>query len=89
MTILEAMACGTVIITSNVTSLPEVAGNAAILVNPTDIPAMVKAVGHLMEEPSYRKSLVERGLARIKLFTWEKTAEKVAEVYEKVLNTKL
>lgn len=88
MTILEAMACGTVVITSNVTSLPEVAGEAAILVDPTDVPAMVKAVYRLQEEPSYRKSLVERGLERVKLFTWEKTAEQVAETYEKILEAK-
>ncbi|GAA6615449.1 glycosyltransferase family 4 protein [Scytonema sp. NUACC26] len=85
-TILEAMACGTAVITSNITSLPEVAGDAAIMVDPTDILAMVKAVCRLQEEPSYRKSLVEAGLARAKLFSWEKTAEKVAQVYEKILN---
>lgn len=84
-TILEAMACGTVVITSNVTSLPEVAGDAAILVAPNDVTTMVKAVGELLEKPLYRKSLVERGLARVKMFTWEKTAEQVATLYEKLL----
>ncbi|MGI2905514.1 glycosyltransferase family 4 protein [Tolypothrix sp. VBCCA 56010] len=85
MTILEAMACGTAVITSNVTSLPEVAGDAAILVNPTDVLAIAKAVRHLYEDSSYRQSLVEQGLARVKLFSWEQTAEKVAQVYEKVI----
>ncbi len=86
MTILEAMACGTAVITSNVTSLPEVAGDAAILVAPTDIPAMVQAVCRLIREHSYRDSLVELGLVRAKLFTWERTAEQVAEIYENTLD---
>jgi glycosyltransferase involved in cell wall biosynthesis len=84
-TILEAMACGTVVITSKVTSLPEVAGDAAILVEPTDVTAIVKAIDSLLEESSHRKLLVERGLARAKIFSWEKTAEEIAQVYEKVL----
>lgn len=86
MTIIEAMACGTAVITSNVTSLPEVAGDAAILVSPIDVPAMVQAVCHLFEDKSYRQSLVEKGLVRSKLFTWEKTAEQIAEIYEKNLH---
>ncbi|MFN6571199.1 glycosyltransferase family 1 protein [Dendronalium sp. ChiSLP03b] len=85
MTILEAMACGTPVITSNVTSLPEVAGNAAILVEPLDVQAMVKAVCCLLEDSIYRQSLIEAGLARVKPFTWENTAEQIATVYETML----
>ncbi|OUL26025.1 glycosyl transferase group 1 [Nostoc sp. RF31YmG] len=85
MTVIEAMACGTAVITSNVTSLPEVAGDAAILVAPTDIDAIVQAVYRLFEEKSYLNSLVERGLVRSQLFTWEKTAEQIAKIYEKTL----
>jgi glycosyltransferase involved in cell wall biosynthesis len=85
MTILEAMACGTLVITSNVTSLPEVAGNAAILVDPMDVQEMVKAVCRLLEQPNYRKSLIEAGLDRVKPFTWENTAEQIATVYETML----
>lgn len=86
MTVIEAMACGTAVISSNVTSLPEVAGDAAILVEPTDISAIVQAVYRIFEEKSYRNSLVERGLNRSQLFTWEKTAEQIATIYEKTLN---
>ncbi|WP_414544541.1 glycosyltransferase family 4 protein [Nostoc sp. CCY0012] len=85
MTVIEAMACGTPVITSNVTSLPEVAGNAAILVDPVDIQEIVKAVCRLMEDTTYRNSLIEAGLVRAKPFTWENTAEQVAAVYEKIL----
>jgi glycosyltransferase involved in cell wall biosynthesis len=88
LTILEAMACGTAVVTSNVTSLPEVAGDAAILVNPLDVRAIVEAVSHLYENHSDRKTLIEKGLARTKDFTWEKTAEKVAIVYEENLTAK-
>ncbi len=84
MTVLEAMACGTPVITSNVSSLPEVAGDAAILVDPMDVQAIVKALCHLQNHPAYREELRNKGLARAKLFTWEMIAEQVAKVYEKV-----
>lgn len=85
MTVIEAMACGTAVITANVTSLPEVAGDAAILVAPTDISAIVQAVCRLIEDKSYLNMLVERGLTRAEAFTWEKTADQIATIYEKIL----
>lgn len=88
MTILEAMACGTPVITSNVSALPEVAGDAAVLIDPMDVQAIVKAVYRLQDDSTYRKWLIEQGLARVKLFTWEMTAEQIAEVYEKATEWK-
>lgn len=85
LTILEAMACGTPVITSNVTSLPEVAGDAAILVEPTDIKAIAAAISRLQAKPQDRQLLRDRGLGRVKQFSWFKTAERVARVYEQVL----
>lgn len=85
MTVLEAMACGTPVITSNVTSLPEVAGDAAIMVEPTDINAIVEAVHHLQNDVEYRTSLRQKGLERVRAFTWETTAEQVAQVYESLM----
>lgn len=85
LTILEAMACGTPVITSNVSSLPEVAGDAAILVEPMDTQAIAEAVYRLQKDRIYRQLLVEQGLARVKLFMWEKTAQQVAKSYERVL----
>ncbi|KST64269.1 glycosyltransferase family 4 protein [Mastigocoleus testarum] len=86
MTILEAMSCGTPAIASNVSSLPEVAGDAAILVDPLNIQQIVEAVCRLHEEPELRQSLIDKGLARAKKFTWEKTAEQVTEIYANVVN---
>lgn len=86
MTLLEAMACGTPVITSNVTSLPEVAGDAGIIVNPTDVEQIVEAVCRLQNDDEYRKLLIDKGFNRVKLFTWEKTAEQVAKIYSSYLN---
>jgi glycosyltransferase involved in cell wall biosynthesis len=86
MTVLEAMACGTPVITSNVSSLPEVTGDAAVLVAPTDVPAMVKAVCRFQNDSVYRQGLSSKGLARAKLFTWEATAEQIATGYEKLVD---
>jgi glycosyltransferase involved in cell wall biosynthesis len=85
LTVLEAMACGTAVVTANVSSLPEVAGDAAILVDPLDNGAIAAAVQQLYEDPSYCQELVRRGLERAKQFTWENTAEQVARVYEAVV----
>jgi glycosyltransferase involved in cell wall biosynthesis len=86
LTILEAMACGTPVITAKVSSLPEVAGDAAILVDPMDVQAIADAVSLLQNDPILRKGLTEKGLTRASLFTWEKTAEQVALVYEQLMN---
>ena len=86
MTLLEAMACGTPVITSNVTSLPEVAGDAGIIVNPTDVEAIVEAVLRLQNDAEYCKSLIDKGFDRVKLFSWEKTADRVAKIYSSYLN---
>jgi glycosyltransferase involved in cell wall biosynthesis len=82
LTILEAMACGTPVITANVSSLPEVADDAAILLDPIDVDGMVAAVCRLQQDSSYRQSLIEKGLRRASLFSWRKTAEKTALIYE-------
>lgn len=86
LTIVEAMACGLPVITSNISALPEVAGDAAVLVNPTDVEAISVAVCQIYQDADYRQALVERGLARVKLFSWKNTAEQVAQVYEKICN---
>ncbi|MDF9435627.1 glycosyltransferase family 4 protein [Chromohalobacter israelensis] len=84
--VLEAMACGTPVITSNVTSLPEVAGNAAILINPTDTNELIEAIERLENNPDLRNELVAKGYERVSLFTWEKTAQKVQEVLDSARN---
>jgi glycosyltransferase involved in cell wall biosynthesis len=88
LTVLEAMACGTPTITSNVSSIPEVAGDAAVLVDPTDVVAITEAVLRINRDPAFRQDLIDRGLARVKEFSWKKTAEQTAQLYEQVVKSK-
>jgi len=76
--ILEAFACGCPVVTSNLSSLAEVAGNAAILVDPYDVSSITDGIEKALKGP---KGLIEKGLARIKDFSWEKTALKTLAVY--------
>jgi glycosyltransferase involved in cell wall biosynthesis len=85
LTILEAMACGTPVISANVSSLPEVAGDAAILVDPLDVKAIADAVWSLQRDVELRQSYVEKGLARTKQFSWKSSTEKVVQVYESLI----
>jgi glycosyltransferase involved in cell wall biosynthesis len=82
--ILEAMACGTPVITSSISSLPEVAGDAALLVDPTDTKALAFALQRLVKDSSLREDLSRRGLQRSGLFTWRQSAEKTLTVYWRV-----
>ena len=88
LTVLEAMACGTPTITANVSSIPEVAGNAAVLVEPTDVDAITQAVLRIDGDAIFRQDLIDKGLARVREFTWRKTAEKTANLYEQVIQAR-
>jgi len=79
--ILEAMACGTPVITSNTSSMPEVAGEGAILIDPRDEQAIAKAIIHLEEDAEYYERQVAYGLERVKKFSWENTAKSTLEIY--------
>ena len=81
---LEAMACGTPVITSNVTSLPEVIGDAGIMVSPEDAEAIASVTQRLIDNPSEKDRLIQAGLQRVKTFTWPAAAETVAKVYEAI-----
>jgi glycosyltransferase involved in cell wall biosynthesis len=81
--VLEAMACGTPVVTYRTTSLPEVAGDAAILLDPPVSPdALASSIVRLDEDADLRRSLIERGLARVARFDWRSTAAVTAGVYE-------
>jgi glycosyltransferase involved in cell wall biosynthesis len=82
--VLEACSCGVPVIASNTTSLLEVAGDAALLVDPESPQAIAKAMKQMMEKPVLRRRYIQRGLKRAKLFTWEKTARLTLNVYERV-----
>jgi len=80
--LLEAMACGTPSMTSTTSSLPEVAGDAALLVPPTDVAAIADALTRLVTDSALRADLARRGRARALQFTWERTAELMWEEYD-------
>ncbi|PDV99075.1 glycosyltransferase family 4 protein [Candidatus Chloroploca asiatica] len=82
--VLEAMACGAPVVTSNVSSLPEVAGDAALLVDPCDTAAIAAAIRRIIEEPGLAERLRTRGLARAAQFSWERTAEETLAVYHRL-----
>lgn len=82
---LEAMACGTPVVTSNASSLPEVVGDAALVVDPYDVQALATAMGCALGRPSLRSTMVQRGLARAQNFTWSRAAEKLLCLYHEVL----
>ncbi len=78
------MACGTPVLTSNVSSLPEVAGDAAVLVPPTDVDAIAEGLARLLEDGALRADLAERGARRAAEFSWERCARETLAVYEAV-----
>ena len=82
--VLEAMQCGAPVITTNVSSLPEVAGDAGILISPDDVAGLTREMRSVLSEPERRADLSGRSLARAALFSWRKTAEMTAEVYHAV-----
>ena len=85
---LEAMACGTPVITSNTSSLPEVVGDAGIMVNPYDVDELANKIYEVLTNDGLREELSKKGLERAKLFSWKKCAEEHLKVYEEVYNMK-
>jgi glycosyltransferase involved in cell wall biosynthesis len=85
MPVLEALACGCPVVTSAVSSLPEIAGGAALYISPSDPESIGIALQRLIENPLLRSELVVKGHEQAKKFTWEKTAEDTAQVYREVL----
>ena len=83
--ILEAMACGTPIITSNISSMPEVAGEAALTVNPYNVDEIAEAMNQITYNVKISQRLVNTGLKRVKNFSWNNAAEKTLRLYEGVL----
>jgi glycosyltransferase involved in cell wall biosynthesis len=86
--VLEAMACGVPVITSNSSSLPEVVGEAAILVNPYDERAIEVALRQVVWNAELRRELSERGLRRAQQFSWRRTAELTVRAYEEVVRSR-
>ena len=83
--VLEAMACGTPVLTSDVSSLPEVAGDAALLVPPTDVEAIADGLTRLLGDAALRADFAARGLRRVAEFSWERCARQTLAVYTSVV----
>ena len=83
--ILEAMACGTPIITSNISAMPEVAGEAALTVNPYNVDEIAEVMHQLTCDSNMSQRLVDTGLKRVKNFSWNNAAEKTLELYEGIV----
>lgn len=82
--VVEAFRCGVPVITSNVTSMPEVAGDAAILCDPYDVGSIAKAMEHMASDQNLRNSLIRKGLERSQIFTWDAAAERL---WKSILHT--
>jgi glycosyltransferase involved in cell wall biosynthesis len=83
--IVEAMACGTPVITSDCSSLKEVAGGCALLANPQKPAEIASAMEHLLENESARASLIEKGRAHARLFRWDRAGQQLAQAYSEIL----
>ena len=84
---LEAMACGTPVIVSDVSSLPEVVGDAGLVVNPREPEALATAMIAVLGHSALAAQMRSKGLARAKQFSWEATAHRTAQYYRDVLET--
>lgn len=82
--LLESMACGTPVITSNTSSMPEVAGDAALFANPTDEKEIASLLVKLLTDSTCYQTMVAKGLERVKAFSWEATAKATFDVYKSV-----
>ena len=78
--VLEAMACGTPVVTSNVTALPEVAGDAALLVDPTSVQQIAEAIRQIVRDTGLRRQLKDKGLSQAARFSWDATTAAVHQI---------
>lgn len=82
--LLEAMACGTPVVVSNTSTMPEVVGNAGIYIDPYNIENIAQGIYSIVSNKSVRQKLISIGFQRVKQFTWRKTAESTLKVFEKI-----
>jgi glycosyltransferase involved in cell wall biosynthesis len=81
---LEAMACGTPVVASTASCMPEVAGDAALLVPPTDVDALAAALDRSLTDEALRADLIAKGHARVRQFSWAKSAQQLLGIYHAV-----
>ena len=85
LTVLEAMASSCPVITSNSTSLPEVAGDAALLMNPSDVEALSNHITFVSHHNEKREEMIAKGLQRAKSFSWDKAASQTYDIYKNIV----
>ena len=83
--VLEAMTLGTAVVTSNTSSIPEVTGDAAILIDPNDPIQLAEAILKVISDSQLRQDLIEKGKAKAKLFSWERTAKETLKAYRSII----
>ena len=83
--VLEAMAMGTPVITSNRSSLPEIAENGALLVNPNQVEKIADGIKTILNNPKIKECLIAKGLKQAEKFSWEKTAREWTEITKKMI----
>lgn len=83
--ILEAMACGTPVVTSNISSMPEVGEDAALYVDPEDLDDLTRKLKEMMEDRNLRDMFVKKGFKQVKKFSWKKCARETAEIYRSLM----
>ena len=82
--VLEAMACGTPVVGSNRTAIPEIVGDAGLIVDPDNVEALANSIYRVITDQSLRGSIIQKGHERVRKFTWEKTARETVAVFEEV-----
>ena len=87
--LIEAFRSGTPVVCSGVTSLPEVAGGAALYVDPQDVEGIAAAMERILNEEELRDELIQKGQERVQLFSWEKTAAKLWQSVERTWEKRL
>jgi glycosyltransferase involved in cell wall biosynthesis len=85
---LEAMAHGTPVLTSNTSSIPEVVGNAAVMVNPENVFEIMRALERVLIDQPLREKMRQRGYEQVKKFSWKNSAEALLSAYEKIADGK-
>lgn len=83
--IVDAFACGVPVITSNVSSMPEIGGNAAVYVNPRNVSDIKEKLEMVMEDENLRKDLIKKGFEQVKKFSWKKAADQTSQVYRRLV----
>ncbi len=85
--VLEAMACGIPVVTSNISSMPEIAGDAALLIDPYDVAQLTEALRRLLADDALRADLVGCGFDQAAYFTWERAAQQLRDIYRRMLDS--